>query len=95
MTGVEIRLHPRGGRDAVIGERDGAVLIRISAPPVDGKANAALIAFVAKRLGVPKSSVTIVRGEAARNKVIRVDGRAADDVRSTLLAGYMIAPHHV
>jgi len=87
MTGVEIRLQPRGGRDAVVGERDGAVLIRISAPPVDGKANAALIAFVAKRLGVPKSGVTIVRGEAARNKVIRVDGRAADDVRSTLLAG--------
>ena len=87
MTGVEIRLQPRGGRDAVVGERDGAVLIRISAPPVDGKANAALIAFVAKRLGVPKGSVTIVRGEAARNKVIRVDGRAADDVRSTLLAG--------
>ena len=87
MTGVEIRLQPRGGRDAVVGERDGAVLIRISAPPVDGKANAALIAFVAKRLGVPKGSVTIVRGEAARNKVIRVDGRAAEDVRSTLLAG--------
>ena len=87
MTGVEIRLQPRGGRDAVVGERDGAVLIRISAPPVDGKANAALIAFVAKRLGVPKGSVTIVRGEAARNKVIRVDGRAADDVRSALLAG--------
>ena len=87
MTGVEIRLQPRGGRDAVVGERDGAVLIRISAPPVDGKANAALIAFVAKRLGVTKSSVTIVRGEAARNKVIRVDGRAAEDVRSTLLAG--------
>ena len=87
MTGVEIRLQPRGGTDAVVGERDGAVLIRISAPPVDGKANAALIAFVAKRLGVPKSSVTIVRGETARNKVIRVDGRAAEDVRSTLLAG--------
>ncbi len=87
MTGVEIRLQPRGGRDAVVGERDGAVLIRISAPPVDGKANAALIAFVAKRLGVPKSSVTIVRGEAARNKVIRVDGVAAGDVRAKLLAG--------
>jgi len=87
MTGVEIRLQPRGGTDAVVGERDGAVLIRISAPPVDGKANAALIAFVAKRLGVPKSSVTIVRGETARNKVIRVDGRAADDVRTMLLEG--------
>ena len=87
MTGVEIRLQPRGGRDAVVGERDGAVLIRISAPPVDGKANAALIAFVAKRLGVPKGSVTIVRGETARNKVIRVDGVAAGDVRAKLLAG--------
>ena len=42
--GVEIRLQPRGGRDQVMGERDGAVLIRISAPPVDGKANAALLA---------------------------------------------------
>ena len=87
MTGVEIRLQPRGGRDAVVGERDGAVLIRISAPPVDGKANAALIAFVAKRLGVPKGSVTIIRGETSRNKVIRVDGRAADDVRTMLLEG--------
>jgi uncharacterized protein (TIGR00251 family) len=86
MTGVEIRLQPRGGRDAVVGERDGAVLIRISAPPVDGKANAALIAFVAKTIGVPKSSVTIVRGEAARNKVIRVEGHAPADVRAVLLA---------
>ena len=84
--GVEIRLHPRGGRDQVMGERDGAVLIRISAPPVDGKANAALITFVAKTVGVPKGAVTIVRGETSRNKVIRVAGRAADDVRAALLA---------
>ena len=86
MTGVEIRLQPRGGRDAVVGERDGAVLIRISAPPVDGKANAALIAFVAKRLGVPKGSVTIIRGETSRNKVIRVEDHAPADVRAVLLA---------
>lgn len=85
--GIEIRLQPRGGRDQVVGERDGAVLIRISAPPVDGKANAALIAFVAKTMGVPKSAVSIVRGETSRSKVIRVDGRNPADVRAALLAG--------
>ena len=69
-----------------MGERDGAVLIRIAAPPVDGKANAALIAFVAKTLGVPKGSVSIVRGETSRNKVIRVEGYRPADVRAALLA---------
>lgn len=69
-----------------MGERDGAVLIRISTPPVDGKANAALIAFVAKTIGVPKSAVTIIRGETSRNKVIRVEGHAPADVRAVLLA---------
>lgn len=68
-----------------MGERDGAVLIRISAPPVDGKANAALITFVAKTVGVPKGAVTIVRGETSRNKVIRVEGRSPTDVRALLL----------
>ncbi len=68
-----------------MGERDGAVLIRISAPPVDGKANAALITFVAKTIGVPKGAVTIVRGETSRNKVIRVEGRSPTDVRALLL----------
>jgi len=68
-----------------MGERDGAVLIRIAAPPVDGKANAALVAFVAKLLGVPKASVEIIRGETSRNKVIRVEGHSPADVRATLL----------
>ena len=69
-----------------MGERDCAVLIRIAAPPVDGKANAALIAFVAKTIGVPKGAVTIIRGETSRNKVIRVDGHGPADVRAALLA---------
>ena len=85
MDAVEIRLVPRGGRDDVVGERDGAVLIRVSAPPVDGRANAALIAFVAKRLRVPKSSVRIVRGETSRDKAIAVEGVPADAVRAMLL----------
>ncbi|MGI9187055.1 MAG: DUF167 domain-containing protein [Gaiellales bacterium] len=84
--GIAIRLQPRGGRDAVVGERDGAVLIRISAPPVDGKANAALIAFVAATLRVPKRDVTIVRGETSRSKVIRVAGLDPAAARAALLA---------
>ena len=84
--GVRIRLIPRAGRDEVAGERDGAVLIRIAAPPVDGKANAALIALVAKRLGVPKSAVRIVRGETSRDKVIAVDDMTAAAARTALLA---------
>ena len=84
--GVRIRLIPRAGRDAVAGERDGAVLIRIAAPPVDGKANAALIALVATTLGVPKSAVRIVRGETSRDKVLAVDGMTANAARAALLA---------
>ena len=86
MSGFAVRLVPRGGRDAVVGERDGAVLIRIAAPPVDGKANTALIEFVAKALGVPKGSVRIVRGETSRDKVLAVAGVEADTARAALLA---------
>ena len=85
--GVRIRLIPRAGRDAVAGERDGAVLIRIAAPPVDGKANAALIALVATTLGLPKSAVRIVRGETSRDKVVAIDGMTSEAARAALLAG--------
>ena len=84
--GVRIRLIPRAGRDEIAGERDGAVLIRIAAPPVDGKANAALIAFVATTLGMPKSAVRIVRGETSRDKVVAIDGLTANAARAALLA---------
>ena len=86
MSGLAVRLIPRGGRDGVAGERNGAVLIRIAAPPVDGEANTALIAFVAKALGVPKGAVRIVRGETSRDKVLVIDGVDAADARATLLA---------
>ena len=59
-------------------------MIRVTAPPVDGKANAALCAFVAERAGVPKSAVSVVRGQAARDKVVRVDGVELPAVRRAL-----------
>jgi uncharacterized protein YggU (UPF0235/DUF167 family) len=68
----------------VVGERAGAVVIRVTAAPVDGKANAALCAFVARRAGVPRSRVSVVRGMTSRDKVVRVDGLEVAALRAAL-----------
>jgi uncharacterized protein (TIGR00251 family) len=82
---LAVRVQPRAKRDEVVGERAGAVVIRVSAPPVDGKANAALCRFVAARAGVPRSAVAVVRGESARDKLLRVEGIDAEALRAALL----------
>ena len=81
---LHVRVQPRAKRDEVAGERDGAIVIRLTAPPVDGKANAALIAFIAKAAGVPRSRVEIVRGATSRNKVVRVSSVAEGELRRAL-----------
>jgi uncharacterized protein (TIGR00251 family) len=80
-----VRLQPRARRAEVVGERAGAIVIRVTAPPVDGKANAALCAFVAERAGVPRSRVSVVRGTTSRDKLVRVEGADAEDLRAALL----------
>lgn len=90
MTSADltIRLQPRARRNAVVDERDGVLRVSVAAAPVDGQANAALCKLIAKRTGVPRTRVTIVRGERSRDKVVRVEGMALADVRSALgLAG--------
>jgi uncharacterized protein (TIGR00251 family) len=82
---LAVRVQPRAKRDEVVGERNGAIVIRVAAPPVDGKANAALCRFVARQAGVGRSAVTVVRGESARDKLLRVDGLSADALRAALL----------
>jgi uncharacterized protein (TIGR00251 family) len=71
---LAVRLQPRARREELVGEREGAVVIRVTAPPVDGKANAALEAFLAAKAGVPKSAVSVIRGHASRDKLVRVSG---------------------
>jgi uncharacterized protein (TIGR00251 family) len=71
---LAVRLQPRSKREEVVGERAGAVVVRVTAPPVDGRANAALCALVASRAGVARSAVSVVRGQSSRDKVVRVDG---------------------
>jgi uncharacterized protein len=86
MTDVSVRLQPRARRDEVVGERAGAIVIRVTAPPVDGKANAALCAFVARAAGVPPSRVSVVRGQTSRDKVVRVEGVDEELLKQALLS---------
>lgn len=83
---LPVRVQPRAKRTEAVGERDGAIVIRIAAPPVDGKANAALCRFVAERAGVPKRAVSVIRGEGARDKLVRVEGVSLEALRAALLA---------
>jgi len=83
---IAVRLTPRGGRDAVEGwgeDEAGRPLLkaRVSAPPVEGEANAALIKLIAKALGAPRSAVRIVSGEGARVKILTIEGIDEAEVR--------------
>ena len=71
---LDIRVIPRAGRTGFAGLRDGALLVRLAAAPVDGAANDELIALIARTLRIPKRDVTIVAGERARSKRIRIAG---------------------
>jgi uncharacterized protein (TIGR00251 family) len=71
---IKVRLRPRGKGDELLGMEGGVLRARVSAPPVDGKANRALCRLIAKRAGVAPSRVSIVRGERSRDKVVRVEG---------------------
>jgi uncharacterized protein (TIGR00251 family) len=79
-----VKVHPRAKKNAITGEVGDALKVALTAPPVDGKANAACIEFFAKLLNVPRSSVTIASGQSSRNKVIRVAGMTAEEVRRRL-----------
>jgi len=83
---LTVRVVPRSGRTGVAGARHGAILVRLAAAPVDGAANAALIAFLADRLGLPKHRVHLVAGERSRNKRLAITGVSAEFVSSRLQA---------
>jgi uncharacterized protein (TIGR00251 family) len=69
-----IKVHPRARRNAITGMVGGALKLALTAPPVDGKANHAVIEFFADLFAIPRSSVTIASGETSRNKVVRIAG---------------------
>jgi uncharacterized protein (TIGR00251 family) len=81
---IAVRVTPRSARDEVIGWRDGALRVRLRAPPVEGKANEALRRLLAERLGVTASAVSIVSGDTGRLKRVRVERMDEAEVRRRL-----------
>ncbi|HJQ26251.1 MAG TPA: DUF167 domain-containing protein [Blastocatellia bacterium] len=79
-----VRVQPRAARDGVVGEHDGAIKLRVSAPPVEGRANEACRRLIAKLAGVPQSAVEIIAGESSKDKVLRVRGTTAARLRAAL-----------
>ncbi|MEP7340108.1 MAG: DUF167 domain-containing protein [Acidobacteriota bacterium] len=73
------RVQPRASRSEVAGELDGALKVRLAAPPVDGEANEELIRFLAKLFDVPRRQVSLLSGLTSKNKLIRVEGVTADE----------------
>ena len=74
MVRLAVRVTPRAGRDRIDGVRDGVLRVRLAAPPVEGRANEALVRFLATVLGVPPRDIRVVRGETAREKLLEIDG---------------------
>lgn len=81
---MDVRVIPRAGKSMVAGERDGRVLVRLSAPPVDGAANDALIDLFSNLFDVPKRAVRIVSGDRNRSKRVAVDGVSVETARAVL-----------
>jgi uncharacterized protein len=81
---IAVRLQPRAGANEIVGERDGVVVVRVTAPPLQGRANEALCRMIAKRARVGVRRVSVVRGERSREKVVRVEGIDARELRRAL-----------
>jgi uncharacterized protein (TIGR00251 family) len=79
-----VRVVPRASRNKIAGIHDGAVRIRLTAPPVDGAANEALIGFLANVLRVPKRDIELVSGQTAQTKVVSVSGLSTEEVEARL-----------
>jgi len=81
---LSIRVQPNSSREGVGAVQNDALPVRLNAPPVEGRANAALVRYLSKRLDVAKSKVSIVRGDKGRNKTVSVEGLSREEVARCL-----------
>lgn len=86
MSSTFLKLHvtPRGSKNEITGWREDVLCVKITAPPVEGAANAAIVKFVADSLGLRKSQVEIVSGEKSREKTVRVEGLTIDQIKAVV-----------
>lgn len=78
---LEVKVQPRSSRNQVIGEQDQALKVKLTAPPVEGEANAALVEFLAGYLKLPRKDIKIIKGETSRHKIVEIMGIGADEIR--------------
>lgn len=81
-----VRAQPRATKSAIAGELEGALKVRLAAPPVDGAANEELIRLLAKVFAVPRRAVAILSGATAKNKILQINGLAAKQFETILAA---------
>ena len=81
---LRVRVQPRASREAIVGWRQDALRLAVTAPPVEGQANEAVRRLLAQALGVAPSAVSVVRGARGRDKVVRVEGLTSAQMRSRL-----------
>ena len=81
---LRLRVRPRASRDEIVGWQEGTLCVRVAAPPIEGEANRAVEALLARALGVAPSRVRVVRGERSREKLVSITGLGDADVRSHL-----------
>lgn len=84
MAEIKVRVQPRASRSEIAGRRGDAIVVRLTSPPVDDRANKELIKLIAKAAGVAKGKVSIVRGKRSRDKVVRVEGVGGQQLRAAL-----------
>jgi uncharacterized protein len=84
---LAVRVQARARRDEIAGERAGSLLVRVTAPPVEGKANAAVCRLLAERLGLAPGRIAVVRGVSSRDKLVEIDGIEAGELRRLLGLG--------
>ncbi len=85
---IDVRVTRRASHSGLTGVRDGVLRLRLHAPPVEGAANAEVVDLLARLLGVPRRTVTIVTGGRSRLKRVRVEGVSAEHANRTLVSGF-------
>ena len=91
-TTISIRVFPNAAKNEIAGFADDTLRVKIAAPPLKGKANKELLAFLSGLLGIKKDRISIVKGHTARNKTIAIDGMSKESALEMLLAGQDIQP---
>ena len=81
---MDIRVSPRASKNAIDGVRDGRLVVKVTAPPVDAAANEAVVALLADEFDIPKRQITIVMGATGRSNTVELAGVTADAIRARL-----------